>query len=400
MNQAGKVMEHKPVPRPKRQAPEAYLPRPPDDRVRGDPRYRPSFYRTRSVRPTAANPRGRPMTGVYASTSSSERRQSSAGALVGGRPRVAGLARTPRATTRPRTGRGARRRSSRGRRPMRPRTCRRRTSRHRDVGVAPPAGARSGGRVPGLEHRAHHASRGCFTARIFRRPDGPRRAGWPRRSIRARARLLASLVPTSTVPRRRALVSPVDDAPRRPATNYAWCRRCRPRGHRGPAASPWRSTSAVNVSRARSSSSSSSARNALGGHSRAPPRLVWALGGRQSASGASYRWSASLPPRNAAEQWRNIRRALAPTNARTGNRKSGKSGVRACTPLHGISLIRKRSQVRVLDRPLPANPCKARVSGKVGSPSTRTVRAGNGATMGPRAPGAAREALPARRFRA
>ena len=32
------------------------------------------------------------------------------------------------------------------------------------------------------------------------------------------------------------------------------------------------------------------------------------------------------------------------------------------------------------------------------SPSTRTVRAGNGATVGPPAPGHAREALPARRF--
>ena len=57
------------------------------------------------------------------------------------------------------------------------------------------------------------------------------------------------------------------------------------------------------------------------------------------------------------------------------------------------SLIRKRSQVRVLDRPLPGNPCKARVSREAGSPSTRTVRAGNGATMGPRAPGKARKAL-------
>jgi len=34
---------------------------------------------------------------------------------------------------------------------------------------------------------------------------------------------------------------------------------------------------------------------------------------------------------------------------------------------HAASLIRKRSQVRVLDRPLPGNPCTGRVSGEAGS---------------------------------
>jgi hypothetical protein len=38
------------------------------------------------------------------------------------------------------------------------------------------------------------------------------------------------------------------------------------------------------------------------------------------------------------------------------------------------SLIRKRSQVRVLDRPLPGNPCRGRVSGEAGITTQRRIQ--------------------------